>query len=504
MDPITLILRAIKGSPLTHAEEDGNKTALKTAIEQAYAEAAKTADFVEVTATKTDPVDADTFFMFNSEAGGVPVIVSKADFLAAVVSALAGKQATLVSGTNVKTINGTSILGSGNIAIAGGTGDIATISHNGAGADPVTGDTLSVTFATGWTGSVQWTRNGSNISGATSATYEAVEADEGATIAAVISGLTYAPVGLEVAAPSATVPDAFTSGDWTATAGVESIVLNITALPSDGGSAITALQYRLDGGSPVTLSGTGTGERTISSLTGGVEYDVEIRAVNAVGNGAWSDLKARTPTAASSGAEIVAVGRSDTSFGTSGNIPVPAGAEPGDRLVVFLSKNTGAAVTSINDNQSTGYTELTTTGQGSDDKQYVSAPLGSTVPTTITVNFDANDIVSPAVVFVVRGASATVANQGALSTGFAAGPRAHNYTTTGANEFVFGQLDFGSGGITGATDEDGDHTWSLATGNGYNTYFAIVRPTAGSYSATVGPAGGSDASGGNWFSLEAE
>ena len=41
-------------------------------------------------------------------------------------SGLAGKQATLVSGTNIKTINGASLLGSGDIAIAGGgSGEVA-------------------------------------------------------------------------------------------------------------------------------------------------------------------------------------------------------------------------------------------------------------------------------------------------------------------------------------------------------------------------------------------
>ena len=35
---------------------------------------------------------------------------------------VAGKQATLVSGTNIKTINGDSILGSGNLVVSGGGG----------------------------------------------------------------------------------------------------------------------------------------------------------------------------------------------------------------------------------------------------------------------------------------------------------------------------------------------------------------------------------------------
>lgn len=43
-----------------------------------------------------------------------------ANYAATVTSALAGKQATLVSATNIKTVNGTSLLGSGNITISGG------------------------------------------------------------------------------------------------------------------------------------------------------------------------------------------------------------------------------------------------------------------------------------------------------------------------------------------------------------------------------------------------
>lgn len=54
-------------------------------------------------------------------------------------AALGAKQATLVSGTNIKTINGTSLLGSGNITISGGGGGISdgdkgdiTVSGSGA------------------------------------------------------------------------------------------------------------------------------------------------------------------------------------------------------------------------------------------------------------------------------------------------------------------------------------------------------------------------------------
>ena len=44
-----------------------------------------------------------------------------ANFASTVTTALAGKQATLVSGTNIKTVNGNSLLGSGDLFISGGT-----------------------------------------------------------------------------------------------------------------------------------------------------------------------------------------------------------------------------------------------------------------------------------------------------------------------------------------------------------------------------------------------
>jgi hypothetical protein len=49
-----------------------------------------------------------------------------ANFASTVTTALGGKQATLVSGTNIKTINGESVLGSGDLEIAGGSGGAAT------------------------------------------------------------------------------------------------------------------------------------------------------------------------------------------------------------------------------------------------------------------------------------------------------------------------------------------------------------------------------------------
>lgn len=102
---------------------------------------------------------------------------------------------------------------------------------------------------------------------------------------------------------AATAPSAFTAGQWTLadspSAGGDTLLLTVTALPSDGGSAITALQYAVDSGSGYgawqTMSGTGTGARSITVLASTLA-SVKIRAVNAVGNGPDSDVKSATPT----------------------------------------------------------------------------------------------------------------------------------------------------------------------------------------------------------------
>jgi hypothetical protein len=99
----------------------------------------------------------------------------------------------------------------------------------------------------------------------------------------------------------AEIPDAFEVADWSLTAGDTEIDVTISSLPADGGTNITSVQYRVDGGSWVSSGGVVS--FTITGLTNAVEYDVELRAVNAIGNSAASDLKSATPAAA--GAEAL-------------------------------------------------------------------------------------------------------------------------------------------------------------------------------------------------------
>ena len=142
--------------------------------------------------------------------------------------------------------------------------------------------------------------------------------------------------------PAATAPAAFTAGQWTAaaTSTPGEISFNLTALPADGGSAITALEYRVNTGAAIAFSGTGTGVRVVTAgLTAGVAVDLQVRAVNAVGAGAWSDIKNRTPLAGGSSASYL----SDTFTAGTDSITItrPAGAGSSHTLTAIVWTDIG-------------------------------------------------------------------------------------------------------------------------------------------------------------------
>lgn len=106
---------------------------------------------------------------------------------------------------------------------------------------------------------------------------------------------------VDAAAPILSPPSAFTVGQWSvsdaATGGTATVT--ISALPSNGGSAITAIQYKAGAGAWTNSGISSTGTFNITGLTNGAAVNVLIRAVNAIGNGADSDTKSVTPTAGS-------------------------------------------------------------------------------------------------------------------------------------------------------------------------------------------------------------
>lgn len=119
------------------------------------------------------------------------------------------------------------------------------------------------------------------------------------TLTVTASPLSPVSVSAVINGASATAPGSFTGDQWTASTGLEpgQIVLNVSALPSDGGSTITAIEYTT-GGPWVALSGTGTGPRVLQMPANGASYSFALRAVNATGPGTGSAAKSATSGAA--------------------------------------------------------------------------------------------------------------------------------------------------------------------------------------------------------------
>lgn len=151
------------------------------------------------------------------------------------------------------------------------------------------------------------------------------------------------------AAVAATVAAAFALADWSlananadpTNDGVNDGVVNVTinSYPDNGGSLISDIEYRIDGGawtSAQTISSF-----TITGLTNAVSRNVELRAVNAIGSSAASDVKTATPYVKGGG-----WARVDTSFipATVKNVKTDGGAK-GDAIVGLTGTVTASSAT---------------------------------------------------------------------------------------------------------------------------------------------------------------
>lgn len=117
------------------------------------------------------------------------------------------------------------------------------------------------------------------------------------------SGL-YAEIAFSFIVQAAAVaPDAFATTQWSfldaaAPSGGQAII-RITSHPFDGGSPITQIHREINGAVAVILPDIALGDYVVTGLTTGAAANCRIRAVNAIGVGAWSGTKTATPTAAS-------------------------------------------------------------------------------------------------------------------------------------------------------------------------------------------------------------
>lgn len=108
-------------------------------------------------------------------------------------------------------------------------------------------------------------------------------------------------------AAAATAPATFGPSQWSLVTGTDpaSLTLNVLSLPADGGSAITAIEYRVGNGSWVAFADANTGPRTIVMDLASTTYSITIRAVNAIGAGSASAAKSATSAAPATQAPAV-------------------------------------------------------------------------------------------------------------------------------------------------------------------------------------------------------
>jgi len=99
-------------------------------------------------------------------------------------------------------------------------------------------------------------------------------------------------IGLGSVTPTeVTIPGTLADGDWSiedaGTGG--SADVTVSTPPSDGGSAFTDLEYKIDGDIWRTSGGTAPTFNIPSGFTDGVATNVRLRYVNAVGNALQSN-----------------------------------------------------------------------------------------------------------------------------------------------------------------------------------------------------------------------
>lgn len=97
------------------------------------------------------------------------------------------------------------------------------------------------------------------------------------------------------------------------------------ALSGDGGSPITAIEYSLDG-TNWTNSGSLASPFTISGLTNGTAYSVQVRADNVIGNGTASAAASVTPRTAPDAPSAVAAASNTASADVTWTAPFSGGS----------------------------------------------------------------------------------------------------------------------------------------------------------------------------------
>ncbi len=261
------------------------------------------------------------------------------------------------------------------------------------------------------------------------------------------------PAGVSgsVEAP-ATVPGAAALSSVTPESGAAT--LHFSAPASNGGSAITGYEYSTDGGSTwhnATVSGTGPYTANVTGLTNGTEYHFAVRAVNAVGNGASSNVVSTTPAGVPGAATLSSV--TPESGAATLHFSAPA-------------SNGGSAIT--------GY-EYSTDGGST----WHSATVSGSGPYTTTVTGLTNGTEYHVAVRAVNsvGNSAPSGVVGVTPGTVPSAPTLSSVTAESASATLHFSAPSNNGGFAVSSYQystDGGSTWHNATVSGSGPYTATV------------------------------
>ena len=326
-------------------------------------------------------------------------------------------------------------------------------------ADGGNGTSLDVTFVAGYTGGSSITDFEYAISvGANSnsfGSYSSAGTTSPFTITGLTNGTTYTvklravnaagngpgsafQTGVTLAAPSAPVISGITSGDGR-------LAITYTAFDSstNGGSALSKVEYSTNGGSSWTDAGTLATTFTVLGLTNGTAYSVKLRATNAIGTSAASLATSATPAAAPDVPRLVTVGQGQSSAIVAWSAP---------------SSNGGSAIT--------GYTAraFTVSTGGSASATCTTANL------TCTITGLTNGTTYYIAVVATNAAGSSVETSPRISVIPAAAPGAPTINSVTAGNaylsvaFTAGSVD-SNAPITGyEVSTNGGANWSLASG----------------------------------------
>ena len=153
----------------------------------------------------------------------------------------------------------------------------------------------------------------------------------------------------------------------TVTAANTQLTANFTVPSDNGGSAITNYEYSLNGGSSFTaVSPASTSTSiTITGLTNGTSYDVQVRAVNAAGSGVATSTVSATPRTSPTVTTGAPSSVAAYSAALAGNITATGGNNPSMRGFEYSTTNnfvtnTGTRVSSTGDFSAGAFTNTAT------------------------------------------------------------------------------------------------------------------------------------------------